>query len=320
MRPHEAIDKIGILLNPLFLIKDCENIRIDKYNRLKIHRAGIFKVLTIKEEFLNPFIDYQMQITFAIYELIKQGIIIFPDNIFTPFFIYKYHEYFILNIVSLEFYSSWERDEIEIDEDMAKLNIDDAKENGCLYRYTDKEGNLTETHYSNDKASNSYDRSGFIYYDKQLLDFMHNQIPHHVILAYGKPMRTEFRLYADNTPWLHWDNLRGTYQEIFDRHVKLLATIYNNYVSGCITVNGKANKNFNKVIKEAEKNNPIRYTGGQLKKRKPIKENKKQEMALNELSRFTSKSENMEKAQSIQETMEKAAKERGGYYKTKEKP
>ena len=319
MRPPNYIDKISLLLNPLFINKDCKKTHIDPYNRLILRHVYSKTILIIKQEYFNPFIDHQVQIAGAIYELIKQGIIDFPDNALTPLFIYKFHEYFIHNVTGIEFYCSWEEDEIEINKDMFKYNLEEAKENDCLYRFKNEDGNLTNTYYSNDKALNSYDRSSFIVYDKQKKDLEENQIPKDVIMAYGKPIRTEFRLYSDNTPWLHWDNLKGDYQDIFNRHIKLLATIYNNYVSECITVSSKTNKGFNKIIKEAEKSNPIRYTGGQLKKRKPIKGNKKQEMVLNELSRFTSKSENMEKAQSIQEAIGIMAKSRGKYYRNEDK-
>jgi hypothetical protein len=314
MRPCEGIDKIGVLLNPLFLNKECKKKHIDPFNRLELHRAGVFKVLTIKQEYLNPIIDHQIQIAFAIYELIKQGIINFPDTLMTPFFIYKNHHLFIFNIVALEFYSSWEKEEIKINDEMVKLNLDEAKENDCLYRYIDINKNITDTYYSNDKALTKYDRSGFICYNKQEKDLRDNQIPKNVIYDFSKPIRTEFRLYADNTPWLHWDNLRGTYKDIFNRHIKYLATIYNKFVKGCITINSRSNKYIEKVIRIAEEEDPIRYTGKQLKKRVIIKKSEKPEVLLCTFQEFSSVSKNIENAQNINETMEEVKKNRSKYY------
>jgi hypothetical protein len=317
MRPIEGIDKIGVLLNPLFLNKDFKKRRIDPYNRLEIHTAGVFKVLTIKQEYLNKLFDFQAQIALAIYELIKQGIIDFPDNFLTPLFIYKNPSYFILNIIALEFYFSLEKDEIEIDEDMVKNNIDEAKEDGCLYRYVDENKVETETYYSNDKGTN-YHRSSFILYNKQDKDLHDNQIPKDVILAFGKPMRIEFRLYADNSKWLHWDNLRGNYQDILDRHLQLLATTFNTKVRGCITLNSNENKNLKRIIKLAEKRDPIRFTGKELKKKTLIKPNENSEIVIRNYEKFSLKNVNIENAKKLKEINEKLDKNRGGYYKIDE--
>ena len=324
MRPDEGIDKIGVLLNPVFLNMECKIKNIDPYNRLSFHNAGSFKVLVIKQEYLNPLLDHQMQISFAIYELVKKGIINFPDNFFTPLFIYNNYKWFVLNIVAIEFYSSWSPDEIDIDEDMVEKNIDAAKENGCLYRYVDKEKNeLTDTYYSNDKAKKSYDRSSFIIYNKQNKDIKDNQIPTDVILSNPKTIRTEFRLYSDNTDWLHWDNLKGDYQTIFNRHINLLATIYNNYLRGCFTVNSKTNKNFKKIVKVAEENDSIRYSGKRLKKRVSLNKineyggknpEEKSRLGLSIFEENVMKNEKYENAETMREIMENEAKNRGKYY------
>jgi hypothetical protein len=122
-RPIEGIDKVSVLLNPLILNSSCKKKHVDPLNRLTLHKSGAFTTLVIHQEFFNPFFDYQKQIAFAVYELVKHGIINFPDTIFTPFIIYEYHSLFILNVVALEFYSSWASDEIEVNEDMSKTTL-----------------------------------------------------------------------------------------------------------------------------------------------------------------------------------------------------
>ena len=324
MRPNEGIDKIGLVLNPIFLNKENKKKHIDPFNRLSLHRAGPYTIFTITQEYFNPFIDYQVQLAFAVYELVKHGIIDFPDTMFTPYFIYKNHGWFVLNVVALEFYSSWSKDEIDIDHDMTEKTLDAAKENGCLYQYVNKETKeVTDTFYSNDKARNSYDRSSFIIYDKQKKDIRDNQIPRDVVTGNPKSIRTEFRLYADNTDWLHWDNLRGDYQAIFNRHKDLLAVIYSNYIKGCITTNCNDNKNFGKVVKTAERKSPIRYSGKKLKKRVTVKgmvdfgeENERQnrESQLGIFDKFSLKNKNIENAKNMDKIMVEAVKNRCGYY------
>jgi len=137
-------------------------------------------------------------------------------------------------------------------------------------------------------------------------DIKGKRISHDDINNYARPTRTEFRLYADNTPWLHWDNLKGDYQQIFNRHIGLLATIYNNYVHGCITVNKNANINFREIIKEADKNNHTRYKGNKIKKREYIKLNTdEQESIIRKFADLSMKNGNKENAINLQETIEK---------------
>jgi hypothetical protein len=85
------------------------------------------------------------------------------------------------------------------------------------------------------------------------------------------PIRCEFKLYSTNTDWLNWDNLKGNYRDIFNRYLGLLAVIYNNRVDGCITVKGKENPNFKRVVKCASQENKTRFKNkrgdDQLKKR-----------------------------------------------------
>jgi hypothetical protein len=87
------------------------------------------------------------------------------------------------------------------------------------------------------------------------------------------PERLEFRIYAGNSRWLHWDNLKGNYQQIFNRYEEYLATLYNNYVLGCLTVRGKENPNFKKLVKLAERNNCIRFKNkdGKLRRKEVMK-------------------------------------------------
>ncbi|MDR3142462.1 MAG: hypothetical protein LBU37_12180 [Tannerellaceae bacterium] len=95
MKCTEGIDRIGLLLNPLFFDKKNIIKHKDPYNRLTLHPAGQFYVLSIHAEWFNPLLDYQMQIAMAIYELVKEGVINFSDTMLTP--------YLYINIINTSF-------------------------------------------------------------------------------------------------------------------------------------------------------------------------------------------------------------------------
>ena len=85
-----------------------------------------------------------------------------------------------------------------------------------------------------------------------------------------------------------------------------MATIYNNYVRGCITVNSYSNNNFRKIIKEADKYNHTRYKGNKIKKREIIKLNtNEQEDIIKEFEDLSIENENKENAKNLHETIEK---------------
>jgi hypothetical protein len=274
MRNKEGIDRIGVLLNPLFLKKENISKYKDPRRRLTLHVNWNCCVLSIHEEWFDPFKDYQMQIAMAVYELVKEGIIEFPDNMFTLYFIYRFYEYFILSIVGVEFFSDFKDENIKMNTNKLKTNISDAKIEGGLFQYNDKEKNLlTDTYYSPDYKGSR--KSQFITYDrlgKLIKDNNHASVE--VLKKNQNPWRCEFKVFSNNSQWLNWDNLKGNYQQILNRHKEYLAVIYNNQVDGCLTVKGNENPNFRNVVKTAKENNMIRFSNAneQLKKKEKISE------------------------------------------------
>jgi hypothetical protein len=268
MNTYEGIDKIGLLLNPLLLKKDSKIKHIDPHNRLTLHQAGAFTVLCIHSEWFNPFFDYQIQMAWGLYMLIKAEVIDYPDTIYTPLCIYQNPYFFILNVVSAEFYSLFKEKNIEIDEDMVETNIDTAKEENSLYQYLDKKtGELTETYYSPDGGDGK--KSKFICYDMvSKLKHDNNKGSIKELDSIENRKKCEYKIYCNNSDWLHWDNFKGDYKAIFNRHLGYLSVIYNTKVRGCLSIHGEENPNFKKVIKLAEKENKVRYTnkGEKLKK------------------------------------------------------
>ena len=269
MRNKEGIDRIGVLLNPIFFRKENIHKHKDPYKRLTLHKAGQWYLLSIHEEWFNPFFDYQSQIAMAIYELVKEGVIEFPDNMFTPYFIYRFHDYFILSVAGVEFFSDFKDGNIEVNKNMLKTNIPEAKNEGGLYQYYDKKKNkVTDTCYSPDCHGSR--KSQFISYnklEKSIKD--NNHASREKIIKNQNPWRCEFKIFSNNSNWLNWDNFKGNYQQIFNRYKEYLAVIYNNQVDGCLSVKGNENPNFRNVVKAAKENNMVRFSNakGQLKKK-----------------------------------------------------
>jgi len=271
MRNKEGIDRIGVLLNPVRFRKENIHKHKDPNRKLTLHLAGQYTVLSIHEEWFNPDSDYQMQIAMAIYELVKEELFVFHNITPTLYNIYQYPKLFIFSIVALEFFSDFKDENIILNKNKLKTNIVDAKIEGGLYQYYDKENNiLTDTCYSPDYHGSR--KSKFIIYnklEKSIKDNNHASVE--ILKKCQNPIRCEFKVYSNNSYWLNWDNLKGNYQQIFNRYKEYLAVIYNNQVFGCLSVKGNENPNFKNVVKTAKENNMVRFSNAQGKLKKKAK-------------------------------------------------
>jgi hypothetical protein len=319
MRPIEGIDRVKIILNPLFLAPQIKIKHIDPYNQLRLDKAGVFTTLQIQAEYFNPLLDYQAQIALAVYELVKKGVMMFPDTMLTQWFIYKNPCFFILKVTAVEFYSDFRYDNLAIKDFMAAANLKTAKDENVLFRYS-VNGIPAGTWYSNDIQDGR--KSVNIIYDKNEKDAKDNHIKKAVIDSNPNGKRFEWRLYCNNSEWLHWDNLRGSYKAVFNRYKEYLAVIYSNHMEGRIVTHGKENKNFNKVRKIAEKEQRVRYTGGKLKKTddnlpgcslKNAGDAAAREKAVTEFDRFSEKKINIRKAGEMKEFVQKSEEGRVKY-------
>jgi len=226
-------------------------------------------------------------------------------------------------LAGLEFYFDFKEDNIQIEEDMTDTCIDRAKENDCLFNYVNKETHeKTETYYSPDVNVRKSRKSSFIIYNKNKKDDKDNQIAKDAIRSNEYSIRCEFRLYSTNSVWLNYDNLKGSYKDVFNNYKELLAVLYNSHVKGCITTIGRTNKNFNAIKRISEKNNAIRYRGRRLKKAEPMSKTKqpdkitvdKRTESCKLLDDFCAKKSNVEKSGKMTELMLREAKNRQGYY------
>jgi hypothetical protein len=234
---------------------------------LTLHRAGAFTALSIHDEWFNPFFDYQLQIANAIYELIKQKILNFPNTIFTLYIIYTNPSFFFTSIAGVEFYFDFKKENIEGYEEMSTTNIDKAKEEGLLYRYcTNNEDGIkrrTNTYYTND-INNSRKSIFTLYNRREKLLHDNNKDTVENITEYQNEIRGEIRLSRINCPYLQWDNFKGTYRNIINRFLPYLSVIYNNHLCGLFTTSGKENRQFNKITSYSRKQHKVRYRGNKL--------------------------------------------------------
>jgi hypothetical protein len=295
----EGIDKIKVILNPMLVNKDIAKNYFDPHNRLTVHQAGAFTALSIHEEWFNPFFDYQIQIARAIYELVKQKVLNFPDTPFTLYVIYTNPSFFIISTVGVEFYFDFKKENICGYEEMSTAHIDKAKEEGLLYRYhKTNEGGIktpTETYYSND-VNNSRKSIFTLYNRMKKLLHDNNKDTIENIKEKQNEIRCEIRLTRINSPYLNWDNFKGTYRNIINRFLPYLSVIYTNHICGLFAVKGKDNKQFNKIVVLSKKQQKIRYRGNKLVSGKEVsKQSRNKIEGLDALKELDKTSQNIAK-------------------------
>jgi hypothetical protein len=145
--------------------------------------------------------------------------------------------------------------------------VDDSQLVG-LHRYYTKEGEPTGTFYAENDRNGRAKATNSIYDRKKRLEDL-KQTSKADLKKNPYEERLELRLYQGNCQWLHLDNIRGTYYDVFERYLPLLGTYYHNYFEGNISITGRGYKELRRVIKVAGKkgtSEKIRYRGSGLKK------------------------------------------------------
>jgi hypothetical protein len=258
---NELIDKVKMVLNPVFV----NNTMINKHphinfnNTLTLHRFGDLVALAIHAEWFNVCLDFRMNISLAVLELIKKEYLFFPNNWLTLPFIYNNMSWFILYPQELEIAFDLKPKYIQVNED--------AIENGDLVQYKNKKaGEITETYYTNDYRTKKRKSIGIIYnkaekdqHDNKSKAEWHKQ----------NSTRIEFRLCRNNSEYLNMNNFYGYIDDVIKRYVPLLAIIYTNYFKGNVDIHvPKAYKHLSRIVKKGEENKH-RYRG-KLEKTEPI--------------------------------------------------
>jgi hypothetical protein len=258
-KSKELIDKVKVVLWPFFLNRNMVKKHIDPHNHLTLHSFGSMVALAIHAEWINPVLSLQVTIASAIYELIKKGIILFPDNVFTLPFIICNLNWFVVYV-----------QELEIAFDIKPANIivrDESIENGDLVQFVDhKKHEKTNTYYTGDYHQGKRKSIGIIY-DKGEKN-RHDKKPvkdRESIYT----TRLEFRLCRNNTPYLHIQNLLDIPNKVIKNFMPLLAVIYNNYFADNINMTVPYSYRHLKKIVEGTGGKKQRYRGN-LKKAEPF--------------------------------------------------
>jgi hypothetical protein len=256
--PIEGIDKIKVFLNP-FLV-DYNKLKVAKHidpqNQLTLHQSGWFTSLAIHAEFFNPMGDYYLTIAMAVHELIKKEIITFPDCFFTPMFVYRHLDWFVIGVQEVEFYFDIKPDNINV--------AGDAVENGDLIK-------VDHGYYTRDYKKGKHKRKSIgVIYDKAEKNRHDNHIKHEIIEEYPYKTRLEFRLTNRNCGYLNLKNFRGDYLTIIKHFRVFLAIQYGLYFDNCVKISGRNNKQLGRIEKKSV-NAGQRYRGKELKKALPIK-------------------------------------------------
>jgi hypothetical protein len=262
MIADSGIDKIKLILNPFFL-NDFEAKHIRPDNALTLHRVGNFVFLNIHAEYCNPLYNYRLTIASAIFELIQKKVIVLPlDNpVLTFMFICNHMEYFIMGISQLEFYFDFPKNKVEIEED--------AIINGDIIQFNDKDGKPQECYYTNDYTR--YERkSRFCVYNKRKKYLHDNHIKKSEIEKQNIEYRIEARLGRENCAYLNIDNLAGNYETIFKKFQSFLAVLFFTHLYNYITVKGKGNTYYTRLVRKAKEGKVKYYNRDRLKKSEPI--------------------------------------------------
>ena len=268
LRPQSGIDKIKLLLNQASItpkLKESMAVNnpytiIPGNNMVCLEQWGKHYLLILNQEYFNFSQNILSQINKAISDLILTGFLVpcigcFPGN-FLPC---------IAHITELEFYFDNERKNLWVLQNHAFPSINQAKANNGFFFLTGENGNPTESYYSCDYTpateNKSAIKSTICVYDKEQRDIatLVNQkgITRGQLLEQIRnhkwKVRLEFRLSRDNCNYLHPQNLNGTYLQVLNRYLELLALLYNRFCWGNIYVEINKNTKLKKVVEQADK-------------------------------------------------------------------
>jgi len=276
MIPQSGIDVVRLILSPIFFNVNYFKIHknVDEYNKLTIHRRGMFYTLEIHIEYMDLFEDFHMTIAKALYDLIFNGYIWFPITRNIIFFIYENISWFVLGVSEIEFYFDLLRKSVKVKEESIGNELIQYNKNGegQYSFYSNDYKAKKQVNIRTEKILRKIDSHSKVHiYDKYDKNIQDNQISRDILDKYPFQIRFEFKLYRDNCKFLSLINLQGNYFEILKRYICLLAIIYNNHVLGNITIKGKNNKELAKVINKS-KTVRQRYTGKELQPTEPIPE------------------------------------------------
>lgn len=267
LRPQSGIDKIKLLLNTnTITTKFIDAIKINnpytlfpRDNRICLEKRGESYLLILNQEFFDFRQNILLQINMVILYLVYRGYLWR-----TSYSQQNNGLAYIVHVTEVEFYFDDERKNLWVIHNHAFHNIEETRKNDGFFSLTDENGNQTHTYYSCDYMPATDNKNGvkstICIYDKEQRDIatIVNQkgITREQILEqihnHRWKMRLEFRLSRDNCVYLNLQNLNGTYLQVLNRYLELLAILYNRFCREKVYVVINNNPKLKKVVKKAD--------------------------------------------------------------------
>ena len=267
LRPQSGIDKIKLLLNTnAITIKFIDAIKknnpytlFPRDNRICLEKRGESYLLILNQEFFDFRQNILLQINMVILYLVYRGYLWR-----TSYSQQNNGLAYIVHVTEVEFYFDDERKNLWVIHNHAFHNIEEARKNDGFFSLTDENGTPTHTYYSCDYMPATDNKNGIkstiCIYDKEQRDIAtivnqkgitREQI-FEKIQNHKWKMRLEFRLSRDNCVYLNPQNLNGTYLQVLNRYLELLAILYNRFCREKVYVVINNNPKLKKVVKKAD--------------------------------------------------------------------
>ncbi|PKN98242.1 MAG: hypothetical protein CVU43_16470 [Chloroflexi bacterium HGW-Chloroflexi-5] len=241
---YEGIDKISIAINPMFLNPFRPAGLIDPTKKITLHFFGWIPTIDIHAEALDYNVDFHYQLSEVISWLIEKNVLLFPKTPITQVFVHEHLDYFVLYLRELEFYFDFTKEQILIDKNEYDSELSIEERNFIR---------VGTTFYSKDFRKNKHKSKLIIYDRNEKLKHSRNK-KYREIESNEFSERLEFRLCANNCAYMHMDNIKGNYEEVFNNYLPFLSALYNIYIKNSVTFSlDDTHPNFNKIIKKSKK-------------------------------------------------------------------
>lgn len=225
----EAIDKVAITINPMFLNTDYyfHHTSLPRYVSTTIKGYDYLTVL-IQYEALQMSSDIQEQVLQILMPFINPYVLLlkYPSETILKFI--KRVSPILFSVTELECYF-----------DLLPCEILVVNPDAFIQCYSPDSPNVI-TYYSpdyrNGKTSKKHRRSIVDIYNRHERLMKVNQQSHESILSNPYFMRLEFHFASTNFNYLNLSNLEGNYNDIVSRHMDYLAMFYTRYLLGNIDI------------------------------------------------------------------------------------
>jgi hypothetical protein len=270
MVSNEGIDKVAVYLNPCFIDKESYTKFFDPRNYVTAFHYKQIYILYIEAEALDPYRSYTDQIVDYVLLFLDRNLLAtyFCNNLLLASQWIKQYNQFLFSICEMEFYFDFKPEEVEIFEDNSFIKIKSNK----------NDDNEVITYYSNDyknvKSGNKMKKrkSTLIIYDRKACLKKRKRIKHEIIDNMTHSKRLEIRYTSNNFSYLNFNNLNGTYDDIFNRYLQYLSIAFCKYVQSnvCFLINYEDYPHFYQLCDMSFKESPKRIKKTTLAKKQNV--------------------------------------------------